>query len=275
MNKYKKLKNAILNISDSKNQSISKAERDSYTVFIEMALMCSLMNIRQRYLDRCYSEEEMQQYLIVKKSVIENNESLKLIQTKSSKIDEAYRIYAEIVQESEPFTDVLSLLHEEILLTGGRGDGLGQFFTPPDLARSLAMMLFNETTEYPDGTIRFSEPCCGSGALALAPLNQMYKTAPERLRDVHLILNDIDSLAVKSAILQVLMTCIYHNIELSRVDVYNANLITQYMKGDTFFMAFETPTEKPEAFRAFEGIMRLVLEIEEDLKPKKELAVHY
>lgn len=275
MNKYKKLKNAILNISNSKNQSISKAERDSYTVFIEMALMCSLMNIRQRYLDRCYSEEEMQQYLIVKKSVIESNESLKLIQTKSSKLDEAYRIYAEIVQESEPFTDVLSLLHEEILLTGGRGDGLGQFFTPPDLARSLAMFLFNENTEYSNGTIRLSEPCCGSGALALAPLNQMFKTAPERLRDVHLILNDIDSLAVKSAILQVLMTCIYHNIELSRVDVYNANLITEYMKGDTFFMAFETPTEKPEAFRAFEEIMRFVLEIEEDLKPIKELSVEY
>lgn len=268
MNKYKKLKEAILDIADSKRQSISKAERDSYTVFIEMALMCSLMNIKQRYLDRCYSEEEMQQYLFVNKSVISSNESLKLIETKSSKIDEAYRIYAEIVQESEPFTDVLSLLHEEILLSGGRGDGLGQFFTPPDLARSLAMMLFNETTEYPSGTIRFSEPCCGSGALALAPLNQMYKTAPERLRDVHLVLNDIDSLAVKSAILQVLMTCIYHNIELSSVDVHNCNLITEFSEPNTLFMFFKTPTQKPESFRAFEEMMRLVLEVEEDLKPE-------
>ncbi|MFP6782809.1 MAG: N-6 DNA methylase [Pseudomonas sp.] len=268
MNKYKKLKEAILSISDNKRQSISKAERESFAVFIEVSLLCALMNIRKKYSDKGYSESEIGNCLFVKKPIIDVAERFIVDEDKTRKIDVAYRLYAELVKDSEPFTDVLSMLHEEILLSGGRGEGLGQFFTPPDLARSLAMMLFNETTQYPSGTIRFSEPCCGSGALALSPLNQMYKTAPERLRDVHLMLNDIDSLAVKSAILQVLMTCIYHNIELSRVDVYNANLITEYSKGDTFFMAFETPKEKPEAFRAFEEMMRLVLEVERDLQPE-------
>ncbi|HIE2280372.1 TPA: N-6 DNA methylase [Pseudomonas aeruginosa] len=268
MNRYKKLKEAILNISDSKRQSISKAERESYSVFIEMSLACAVMSILQKYKSKGYSDKELQNILVLGKPLITENYNFRLNAERLEFIDEAFRIYAEIVKESEPFTDVLSMLHEEILLTGGRGEGLGQFFTPPDLARSVAQLIFNETTEYSSGIISIGEPCCGSGALALSPLNQMYKTAPERLRDVHLVLNDIDSLAVKSAILQVLMTCIYHDIELCRLDVYNANLITEYLKGDTFFMAFETPKEKPEAFKAFEEIMRLVLEVEEELKPE-------
>lgn len=267
MNKYKKLKEAILSISDSKRQSISKAERESYSVFIEMSLACAVMSILQKYKNKGYSDKELQKILILGKPLITENYNFRLNAERLEFIDEAFRIYAEIVKESEPFTDVLSILHEEILLTGGRGEGLGQFFTPPDLARSLALMLFNETTEYPSGIISIGEPCCGAGSLALSPLQTLYKAHPERLRDVHLFLNDLDTLAVKSAVLQVLMTCLYHDVELGKLEVFNANILTEYLKGNTFLLSFETPTEKPEAYRAFEEMMKLVMSVEDELVP--------
>jgi type I restriction-modification system DNA methylase subunit len=271
MNKYKKLKEAILNISDSKRQSISKAERESFAVFIEVSLLCALMNIRKKYSDKGYSESEIGNCLFIKKPIIDVAERFIVDEDKTRKIDVAYRLYAELVKDSEPFTDVLSMLHEEVLLTNRKGDGLGKYFTPPDISSLVADLLIADSSELPKDVIRICEPCCGAGALALSPLHaiqKLHQSQPERIQDVHLLLNDIDPLAIKSALLQVLMTCIYHDIELHRIDVYNANLLTEYLKGDTFFMAFETPKEKPEAFRAFEEMMRLVLEVERDLQPE-------
>ncbi len=40
--------------------------------------------------------------------------------------------YIELVRECRPFEDVLIWVHTELLATK-RGEGLGQFFTPPDL----------------------------------------------------------------------------------------------------------------------------------------------
>ncbi|HFZ2576818.1 TPA: N-6 DNA methylase [Pseudomonas aeruginosa] len=152
-------------------------------------------------------------------------------------VEKAVITYMNMVKESEPFTDILSMVHEEILLTGRRGERLGQFLTPPDLANLLSeLVMTDEDIRSMDKVKTLSEPCCGSGSMILAPLARMAKVDRSKVRYVQVMLNDIDTLMCKVATLQVVASSMMHAIKFNSLMVYNCNLLTGWSKENTLMV---------------------------------------
>lgn len=152
-------------------------------------------------------------------------------------VEKAVITYMNMVKESEPFTDILSMLHEEILLTGKRGERLGQFLTPPDLSNLVSELLMTDDDIRSMDTVKvLSEPCCGSGSMILAPLARIAKVDRSKVRFMRVMLNDIDTLMSKAATLQVVASSMMHGIKLNRLMVFNCNLITEWSKKHTLMV---------------------------------------
>lgn len=187
-------------------------------------------------------------------------ESVKKIND-SPELGQAVISYCELVRAYDPFTDVFSMLHEELLLTGRRGEGLGQFYTPSDLAYGLAelMPLLSEGKSIEDF-------CCGAGSLPLAALKRCALENPQALAMVTVVLNDIDELACKVAFLQVVANVLVNRIKLGSVLMYNCNVITEWGKTNTLMVAYKAPDParvsptKAGNVEAFERVMTLCKE---------------
>lgn len=155
---------------------------------------------------------------------------------------DAVMLYTELVASSEPFSDVLSSVYEEILLDGRSGDGKAQFFTPNDLSKAIAQLLL------PMGEInawnvikRIGDDTCGSGSLPLGGLNRIYKVNRSKLKYVALFLNDVDELACKATALQILSNIVIHRIKINAMYLHNCNVITEWRKPNTIMFGFKNP----------------------------------
>ena len=116
--------------------------------------------------------------------------------------------------------------------------------TPPDLSRAVSkLMLDDSAVSAIEKPIWLSEPCCGTGSMALATLHRIWSLNPEKLGLVNLLLNDIDETMVRVALLQVLSSVVLHNLDLNEVRSFNANLITEYFSDNTHFISFRKPVE--------------------------------
>ncbi|RUG38126.1 SAM-dependent DNA methyltransferase [Pseudomonas aeruginosa] len=169
----------------------------------------------------------------------------------SDKIDsqalaDAMMLYTGLVASSEPFSDVLSRLYEEILLDGRGGDGKAQFFTPEDLSKAIARLLLpmGEINSW-RGVKRIGDDTCGSGSLPMGCMNRIYKVNKSKLKYVSLHLNDIDELACKAAALQILSCLVIHRLKVNAVHIHNCNVITEWRKPKTLMFAFKRPEPNP------------------------------
>ena len=166
--------------------------------------------------------------------------------------------YCELVRANEPFTDVFSMLHGELLLTGRRGEGLGQFYTPADIAELLAQLM----PLLSDGKT-IEDFCCGAGSLPLAALKRCALETPGALATVNVVLNDIDELACKVAFLQVVSNVLIHRVLIGSVLMYNCNVITQWGEKDTLMVAYKAPVRvhsssvKAGNVEAFDKVMAM------------------
>lgn len=202
----------------------------SYKMFIDYAFKSMLQALS---LMQTFGAE-----LYMKKRVEESQWNVK----DSPELGQSVKSYCELVRACDPFTDVFSMLHEELLLTGRRGEGLGQFFTPPDLADALAELMPVLTA---GKTIE--DYCCGAGSLPLAALKRCAMTAPEALSTVTLILNDIDELACKVAFLQVVANMLVHRVQIGKVRMFNCNAITEWSEPNTLLVGYKAPDIQPES----------------------------
>jgi len=269
MNDIKKLKESIFAITKNDRDSNKRNIEKAFKLFIEMSLFHVVYNHLNKMKAEGYTDKAIQKYLLVAQPIIEESASFVVSDKNAPLLDKAFQAYLDVVRESPPFTDVLSLLYEEILLSGKGGDGLGQFFTPSDMAYAVSVLTF-DTQELLDThkPLRLSEPCCGSGSLILGPLRRVYEVNPAKLENITVVMNDIDALAVKAALLQVLASCFVHKLKLDEVVAYNCNIITEYNKKlPSYGLKFVKSKNK-----AFDEIMNLV-KAYEDIN--KELAVDY
>jgi hypothetical protein len=265
----KKLKEAIFEITKGEQDSESRNQEKAMKIFINFSLAMALKNYIQ------ISElkgTDMSNRLLISQAILQ--EELSALVYEHSKLVKPYLLYLDLVRDSEPFTDVLSGLYEEILLEGKGGDGLGQFMTPSDLSKMLSKLIFNEEEVRAINSPKLiSEPCCGAGALALSPLHRVWSIDPSKLKFMNLVLNDIDGLAVRAAVLQIVASLTIHSLEMGEIQVYCANLITEYMKPGKHFLSIvpaHIGSVKVNAFVKYERFANQVFSGIDT--PKKDMA---
>jgi hypothetical protein len=259
--KIKQLRDKMFEVTSSQNHSQTENEKLAYALFVEMSLQSVVMGIIKQYESKDYSFSEIQRCFYIPKEMIHLSKDVELNPSSAASLKQAFGLYLDIVREAPAFTDVLSLLQEEIYLTAGRGKRSGQFFTPHTLAAAMAKLM--PPTHRPDEPIVIAEVCCGSGALVLAPLSKLYADNPDALKDVSILMNDIDTLSVKAALLQILSSSFMHDIELREIQAYNANLITEWKIGEMTLFCYRRPTAEPMVHTAvaeFVEMMRFLHE---------------
>lgn len=167
---------------------------------------------------------------------------------------DAVMLYSKVVGASEPFTDVLTSIYEEILLDGRNGDGKGQFLSPWDLSLGGAEILLTESDiKSWDAVKKIGDDSCGSGSLPFGVLNRIYKLDKSKLKYVNLFLNDVDELACKAAALQMLSGLVMHRLDINGMQLHNCNVITEWTKPDTIMLGFK----KPEPVRD-DGLFKMI-----------------
>ncbi|KPY97999.1 hypothetical protein ALQ37_200202 [Pseudomonas syringae pv. aptata] len=261
------LKNQIVNLkktifkitknvidSDSKNQTLA------FKCFVQLALHTSIHNLTKRFEHHGLSPFMLDHHLVVGEALIQyegRHEALTHID-ESSLID-AVNLYNHIVKKNEPFTDVLSLLAEEITISKKQAKSLGQYMTPPDLARAVASLL--NPDDYPDKPTKVCDFCVGYGALILGRIEKGLKANPKSLRHVEVIVNDIDPFMSNVTALQIITNTVHNNLDIKELVVLCSDVIKDYRSGNaSFVIKYRTP--------------QIVLDDIERIHKEKALAKH-
>jgi hypothetical protein len=152
-------------------------------------------------------------------------------------LSEAMSIYVKLVSENPPFTDILSNLTEEIILTGRKGRGKGEFYTPKAVAKSTVDLSLPDDSEIREFNRVYSvgDICCGAGSLILPFLSNIHRVDPEKLNMIFVLLNDIDELACKSSTLQIFSTLTIFSLQLDSFSMFKADAIKEYFKEGTLY----------------------------------------
>lgn len=235
------LKKTIFKISNNPSKSDTQNQDLSFKTFVQIGLLSSLEILAQRYANRGVPKSELHNYIRTGEALLEfqgTGRDAELIDT--DELANAINLYNEIIIESDPFEDILSLLAEDILLTRGRGAAKGQFMTPPNIAHFLAKLVHKPREENKPHI--FTDPCVGYGALPLAYLWNNYRENPNELIHIDVIVNDIDPFMCHVTALQILANINRHDISIKSFLVLCSNAITQYDSGDSRFVVnFVTP----------------------------------
>lgn len=134
-----------------------------------------------------------------------------------AKLSDIFRTYLHLVRTSEPFDEFLGGLYDEYL-----GEDLGQFFTPPDVAKLLA-----EISSKPLRSRTFLDFCTGGGSLILAAMNRMWKErGMAGVQEMDIQVQDIDDLMCKLTAIQIVYSSMIHQVPFSSLEVINGNVLT-------------------------------------------------
>ncbi|KTB91562.1 hypothetical protein AO073_01430 [Pseudomonas syringae ICMP 11293] len=269
MNDLKKqvetLKKTIFKISNNPKISDSNNQDLSFKTFVQIALDSCIESLAQRYAHYGVSKPDLKNHISIGEAFEPFKcppENLKYFDQVSLAV--AINLYNKIVRESEPFEDILSILAEDILLTKGRGAPKGQFMTPPYIAQFMAKLI--HTPKEKNEPQKFCDPCVGYGALMLSHLWNQYRENPDEIKNIEVMVNDIDPMMCHVASLQILTNTTQHNIDVKSYLMICSNAITQYAKGDAqFLINFITPeiVKKKQSeinhFKLFSELMNEVI----------------
>ncbi|QOH70873.1 hypothetical protein IGB31_00045 [Pseudomonas putida] len=84
--------------------------------------------------------------------------------------------------------------------------------------------------------------------MTLAFLSHVHDVDSEKLNMLGLILNDIDELACKSTLVQILSTLMIHHIQINNLIMFNANAITEYFEEGHLYFGYTSPDESEILF---------------------------
>ncbi|MER0548163.1 hypothetical protein AAA536_07945 [Pseudomonas aeruginosa] len=252
-NLLSKFKNELLNVSSYLKGSEKGKLSESYKLFIEYSFQMIYYAWIDKNMDRRLDNGAwfyVCQDAKVDYEVFQDNHA----------IGDALLSYFDLVAAHEPFTDLLTMVHEDLLLSGKGGEGIGQFLTPPDLSYLLAELAFA------GGCFRDSiqsDDCCGAGSLTLGLLKRRFNADPASFKTLSVEMADIDELACKAAFIQVATSILSHNIKMNRVRVFNGNVLTEYGERRRLLVELQSPcidvgsSNKAGLFKAFDKVCEL------------------
>lgn len=172
-------------------------------------------------------------------------------------IVEATRAYMTVVAEAAPFTDVLCEVHAH-LLARGDGDGLGQYFTPWDLADLTAVLARDHFVHHPlklkpGEPFAIHEPACGAGGLVLAQLRDL--PAGVSSREVAIEAIDLDPTCCAMTTLQLVANSLLHGKLFQRVRIWCGNTLLPPEELQ-LFAALKREPDGQDRDQAWEQVMR-------------------
>ncbi|SDG94733.1 N-6 DNA Methylase [Paraburkholderia phenazinium] len=163
-----------------------------------------------------------------------------------------FMLYATAVRYSVPFTDVLGDLYTKLLAKRG-GDGLGQYFTPPDLADLAAAPGIDFAVRRGDEMLTIHEPTCGAGGLLLALFRDRENQPGLRPEDRLIQAQDLDPLCCAMTALQFCMNAFVHQRPIGELIVRCGNTLAKDLNVPLFFHAHREGWVRPVAKRAREA----------------------
>ena len=234
-----KFKSDLLKVGSKLAGSEQKRSEESYKLFIEYAFNMLYRSWKMFNIDQDESNDNGSAS-IMRTSALASFRNVKCL----DELGQAFISYCELVQHCETFTDVLTMLHEEFLLTGKKGDGLGAFYTPADIANLKAELMFTDAVATEKV---FGDDCSGAGSLTLGVLKRAYKQSPELLHSWSVELADIDELACKAAFVQIVGSMVIHQIPIHKVKIFNYNILTDWRKEENLMVMLRSPDLVPSS----------------------------
>ncbi|WP_126447965.1 N-6 DNA methylase [Sulfuricystis multivorans] len=133
------------------------------------------------------------------------------------KINEAVEVYADIVESSKPFEDVMGPLYMELASRGGRQQ-LGQYFTPWDVASMMAQVIAGEKPEDTGRLLKVCDPACGSGVMLLAFAHHaLFNWGEDALIRLSMTGCDIDAYCSRLTAVQLVANCNIFNFSFGEI----------------------------------------------------------
>lgn len=245
-NQIKELKKTIFKISENCRDSDNNNQQLAFKAFVHVALKSHLIIFIARIKHYASSNDEVRRAIQIGPEFSKFENAEKIIKTLNLEVlEQAVDLYSLIVKEAPAFTDVLSLLMEEIFLTRRRGEKLGQFMTPKNLAEGAAKFLNSERNFI--APYHFHDPAVGNGALLLAQLSYEFKIDRNRTRLMKIWVNDNDSFMCNITTLQVLTNLNQHNVDVYEYCMTCSHAITQYNYEKPLVLNIVTPNSVFEA----------------------------
>lgn len=134
-------------------------------------------------------------------------------------------MFMQAIAEAEPFTDHMTKIYDMEV----KGDRLGQFLTPPDLADMLAHLTLSIAPPITRPHTIGDDTGCGAGSLVLGLIKTVLKTQGKgAVSMLDVIANDLDAHMAKICTVQVVLNSCIHRIPLRSVRVMNGNILTEY-----------------------------------------------
>ncbi|MBK3462660.1 DNA methyltransferase family protein [Pseudomonas haemolytica] len=219
-----KFKNDLFKVGYKSCRTEQKNNETSYTTFIEYSFKKAI--------------EYLNLYSVIGGDVFVQDaevETHKGIQS-NAELDDLFSTYCQLVGCHRPFTDLFSMLHEELLLSGKRGEGLGRFYSPPSFADGIVELMPIKNSYKTVGDI-----CSGTGSLKLAGLKRLATENPDALGCLSIVLTDIDELACKVAFIQIAVNMIVNRTQIGSVKMFRCNLITEWRTAGTLMVRYKAP----------------------------------
>jgi len=144
-------------------------------------------------------------------------------------------IYADLVIENEPFTDILGQAYEALASNHGKRS-FGQFFTPSSVSDMMAKMTFDMGIfDRKEGQIFVHEPCSGAGIMLLSILKLVYNEDKEKLTRLTLHANDLDWQCCAMTAIQITSSLYIHQISLGQAFITRGNTLDDLNKLTPYF----------------------------------------
>lgn len=241
--KIKALKSSIFQIT-SHHKGGERGRQDlAFSVFVKFSLGVMLNQLIARYRHYGITDTELAEHIYIDDTHFRLDE--KLFGTLNIQaLATSVRLYKEVVEALPAFSDVLTMLIEEIALADRSGDGLGQFLTPNDLSSLLAMLL--HTLETNDRGARanswaFYDMSCGAGSLQLPRVAIEADNGREKTNLIDLEMNDLDPFMCCAAALQFVSGIVVHEQDLHQLRVTCSNALTETKPHSKSMIVIKTP----------------------------------
>ena len=241
--KIKALKSSIFQIT-SHHKGGERGRQDlAFSVFVKFSLGVMLNQLIARYRHYGITDTELAEHICIDDTHFRLDE--KLFGTLNIQaLATSVRLYKEVVEALPAFSDVLTMLIEEIALADRSGDGLGQFLTPNDLSSLLAMLL--HTLETNDRGARanswaFYDMSCGAGSLQLPRVAIEADNGREKTNLIDLEMNDLDPFMCCAAALQFVSSIVVHEQDLHQLRVTCSNALTETKPHSKSMIVIKTP----------------------------------
>ena len=241
--KIKALKSSIFAITSHHTVGVRAKQDLAFSVFVKFSLGVMLNQLIARYRHYGITDTELTEHIYIDDTHFRLDEKLfgtLNIQALSTSV----RLYKEVVEALPAFSDVLTMLIEEIALADRSGDGLGQFLTPNDLSSLLATLL--HTLETNDRGARanswaFYDMSCGAGSLQLPRVAIEADNGREKTNLIDLEMNDLDPFMCWAAALQFVSSIVVHEQDLHQLRVTCSNALTETKPHSKSMIVIKTP----------------------------------